>query len=183
MIKTKSLLITIMLSVILTGCASAFQASSEKNQQNQTTENMTLHPGTADNTDKNTPASLSDEDFIVKNENTFIELNGNYENLITNEEIVNVRYLDEKRAYDTYVYENFIVSVSPTPYNTVFFINLVTSELETSRGIRVGDFISDVFEKYGLVDGNSYMYHYDDKILTFYIDKDGKVTNIKFEMI
>jgi len=183
MIKTKSVLIVIVLLVVLTGCANAFIENSEKIEQNQTIVNTTLHSDATDNIEKNTPIALSDEDFTVKNKNTFIELNGNYENLITNEEIVNARYLDEKRAYDTYVYENFIVSVSPTPYNTVFFINLVSPEFKTYRGISVGDSISDVFEKYGLVDGNSYVYFYDYKILTFYVDKDGNVTNITFEMI
>jgi len=70
--------------------------------------------------------------------------------------------------------------------NIIWSLNLVTSELKTSRGISIGDSILDVFEKYGLVDGESsefYVYHYDGKILTFYIDKDGKVISIEFEMI
>ena len=185
MIKIRYLLISIMLSVILSGCADALQSGEEKTIQNQTEEIMTMHPDTTDNTSIDTPATLSDKDFIIKNNDTFIELNGNYENLISNEEIVQVSYLDENHVYDTYVYENFIISVSP-PGNVIFHINLLTSELETSRGISIGDSISDVCDKYGVPDSMAseyYLYTYEHDLLFFYIDEYGKVTKIKFEMI
>jgi len=185
MIKAKNLLLAIVLLVTLTSCANDFQSTSERHEQNQTAENITLPPDTTENADKSTPVGLSAEDFIVEDENTFIELGGNYETLKTSEEIVEARYLDEKRAYDTYVYTNFIISTEPVN-NTIWFINLVTFELKTSRGISIGDSISDVFEKYGFVDGDSselYVYHYDGKKMTFYVDKDGKVSNIIFEIV
>ncbi|SET46561.1 hypothetical protein SAMN05443270_0160 [Lacrimispora sphenoides] len=185
MIKLHSLLIIVILFISLTGCTNTFQSTSEKKEQNQTLEYMTQQPHITDNTDKNIPTALSDEDFIVKNKDTFIELRSSYENLITNEEISYISYLNEDHVFDTYVYENFIVSVSPAN-NTVFSINLVTPELKTSRGIGVGNSISDIAEKYGLDDetyDRTLVYHYDFKMLIFYVDKDGIITNIVLEMI
>ena len=186
MIKSIFLLLTIILSVVLSSCVNVFQPSDETNEQNQIIKNVTLYPDNTDDTSKNIPAPLSDEDFVIKNDDTFIELNGIYENLITCDDIVNVSYLDEKRVYDTYIYNNFTVSVSPAPYNTIFFINLVTSELETSRRVKVGDTMSDVIQKYGLTDEISLdflAYHYKSKILTFFFNQNGNITNIGFEMI
>jgi len=50
MIKIRYLLIPIMLSVILSGCADALQSGDEKTIQNQTEEIMTMYPDTTDNT-------------------------------------------------------------------------------------------------------------------------------------
>jgi len=129
--------------------------------------------------------TLSDKDFQIKGQGIFIELEDAYENIVINEKAVSISDVDEDHAYYTYVYENFILSVSPIN-GTIFCINLVTSEFETDRGIRVGDHISDVFKKYGLVDENllqCYAYYYNHKMLIFYVDKDERVVDIKLEMI
>ncbi|WP_349944243.1 hypothetical protein ABFV83_12435 [Lacrimispora sp. BS-2] len=111
MIKTKSLLLTIILSIVSTGCINNFQVFYEKAEQTQTKENMPLYSNITDKADENILTALFDEDFIVMSKDIFIELKGNYDNLITNEKIARISYLDENHVYDTYVYENFIVSV------------------------------------------------------------------------
>jgi uncharacterized lipoprotein YehR (DUF1307 family) len=67
-------------------------------------------------------------------------------------------------------YENTIIIDSSTPF------------LETSRGIKVGDSISNVFEKYGTVYATApghFHYNYEDKHLSFYFDKYEIITEIR----
>ena len=126
------------------------------------------------------PALISDEDFILKNKNTFIKLGDRYENLITDEKITYTRSADEKRAYDTFGYENFTILSGIE----MFSVTSETPALETHRGIRVGKSIQDVFEKYGTTDKtppNSFWYHYNGKFLIFYVDENDKIIQIKIE--
>lgn len=51
---------------------------------------------------------ISDDDFIIKDDNNYIELRGKYEDMITNDKIIKTKLADEVHAYDVYIYENFI---------------------------------------------------------------------------
>ena len=172
----------IILSIILTGC---IDFSKSRDEESQAKEDMGIYTNIAENASINAPDTLSDKDFQIKGQGTFIELESTYENMAINEKIVNVEYLDEMYVYDTYFYENCILSISPVN-GTIFCIDLVTSEFKTARGVSVGDHISTVFEEYGPVDENPsqcYVYYYNYKMLTFYVDQNGRVMGIKLEMI
>ncbi len=185
--KMKILLMTIMLSIIITICLDIYTSFNEKEgEQTQKHENIVIPFNTSDNTTKKFTAPLSDEDFIVKNDSTFIELGGKYTDMKTDEEIVSIHDADEKQAYKVVTFENFIIATVPVNEGAIMYINLTTSVLKTHRGISIGDTMSDVFNEYGLVDTilpESYKYHYNGKILTFYIDEYDKVTRIQLELV
>ena len=142
---------------------------------------------------ENLPASLSDEDFVVKSDNTFIELCGDYNDFRTDEKFINVSYANERRAYDTFLYENFTLSNGAT----IFMFALITPAFETSRNIRVGDTISSVLKKYGQPNEikesymigdniaiNEYYQYADNKhAIMFYIDKNEVITEIRFACV
>lgn len=134
------------------------------------------------------PASLVDDDFTVKYDSNYIKLNEPYENIETNEKLINFRPVTENHVYEVYEYENFIVSVSPNSDNgsKILSINLTSNKIETSREIKVGDSISSVFEKYGEPDRRysaEFNYHHEGKFITFYFNDYEKIIGIKFELI
>jgi hypothetical protein len=185
-VKNKFFLIVIMLSIITVYFINTQPFGKEESEQVQKQENMVLQPNTTDSTSEKSHITLSDEDFIVNNDNTFIELGSKYKNLKTDEKIINTHYADENHVYNVFIFENFTITTEPWDEGIIDNINLRTPILKTSRGASIGDPISDVFKKYGLVDGDSsefYMYHYNGKILKFYVDEKGKVTNIQFELV
>ena len=134
------------------------------------------------------PASLMDDDFVIKYDSNYIKLNEPYEDIETNEKLINFYPVTENHVYEVYEYENFIISVSPNSDNgsKILSINLTSDKIETSRGIKVGDSISNVFEKYGEPDSrysSEFNYHQEGKFITFYFDDYEKVIGIKFELI
>jgi hypothetical protein len=138
------------------------------------------------------PAPLSGEDFIVRSDNTIIELDMDYKELRTDEIITYARYADERYAYDTVIYENFMLSNGLK----VFMFALTTDVYETSRGIKVGDNILHAIEKYGMgrIDKKTdyqferYRYSnnakdwYNRKAIEFYVDDNKKIIRIQFEL-
>lgn len=74
------------------------------------------------------------------------------------------------------------------------YILVKTPLLQTSRGIRVGDSIYEVFERYGeytdrfdysYETGRTrlYKYSYNYKYLEFLVDKDGTIVGIVYEIL
>ena len=107
----------------------------------------------------------------------------------TNEKITKTVSANELRAYDIYVFENFKILIG---VDTVGSIDLTTRFFQTSRGIRIGDTISKVVEKYGNADDSKtadsiapgqYVYRHDGEIITFFVDKTGKLVGIRFELV
>lgn len=130
-------------------------------------------------------STMSDEDFIVRHDNLFIELGVEFKNIKVDEKILDVQDVDETHSYDVFVFENFIIRVELIR-EKIIGIYLTSSVLKTSRGISIGDTISDVFERYGIVDkagAEFYMYSYRDKILRFYVDENGIIRAIQFEFV
>jgi len=125
---------------------------------------------------------LSDKDFIVKNGNIVIELGSDYKDLEIDEKILSISYANERRAYDIFVFENFTISSTLK----IFMITLTTPAFETFRGVRLGDSILSVFEKYGIADSSEnglYSYYYNYKILIFYVDENNTIIGIRLEYV
>lgn len=79
-----------------------------------------------------------------------------------------------------------MVSFEPKKGDSIWSIGLLTSDFETSRGVKIGDSISKVFEKYGMIDSDDsdcYFYRQDGRSLTFYVDENKKITEILLEEV
>ena len=94
--------------------------------------------------------------------------------------------MTENRAYESYVYESFVVSVA----SDIFRISIISPTIETSRGIRVGDSMETVFEKYGMAEflqldsaTGYYMYSHEAKFVRFNFDSSKKVSSILIECV
>lgn len=185
--KNKSVLAIILISIVVTAYLNILQPfDPPRVYQTQQQENLILYQDVTDAISKKPIAPLSDEDFIIKNDDNFVELGNTFKNLKTDEKNADIQYANEKHAYDIYAFKNFTISTQPLDEGIIFSIYLTTPILKTFRNISIGDTISDVFEKYGLVDevpSGLYMYRYNDKILTFYADESGKVTGIHFQFV
>lgn len=134
---------------------------------------------------------LSNEDFVIKDEKNHIELMEKYENIVTDDKIIEFIHANEIYAYDFCEYENFNVRVG---LEIISCIELNTPILQTSRGIRVGDSILELV-KYG--DSYSDKYDYDDKLDTlgcyiytygykfikFFFNKSGDIVRISIEIV
>lgn len=138
--------------------------------------------------------SLTNEDFIIKDNNNYIELEGRFENLVTNDKNIEIIPAHENHIYETYVYDNFKILIQPGGDNSniILSIDLTTPVLKTSRGISVGATLSKVVEEYGYPDNYSntdsitsdqYYYQYDGKVITFFIDEEDKVVLIRYEIV
>ncbi|WP_432663368.1 hypothetical protein R9X47_22655 [Wukongibacter baidiensis] len=194
--KSKMFLMIIVISIILIGVGTYYIAALNNDIITTKTQN--------DNDDKQPKTNitgnintelilqLTDEDFVIENNNNFIELGGKYKSLKTNDNITNKRLANESFSYNVYVFENFklMTNQSGQGNSIIMSINLTSSELQTSRGIKVGDEISLVLKKYGNADEHnvteireSYTYYYNESLLTFYTDNNGKVSFIRFESI
>jgi len=130
--------------------------------------------------------ALRDEDFIIRDEETYIKLGDKYENLITGETLISFSDVTEKRAYESYVYESFAVAVM----QEILEITIASSTLETARGIRVGDTMEKVIEKYGEVEFHEtndatgyYLYGHGAKHVQFYFDSSNKVCFIIIDIL
>lgn len=137
---------------------------------------------------------LNNEDFIIKDKNNYIELGGKYGDLKTNEKVIKTVPANENHIYDIYEYDNFKILTQPggDTSSIIGRIDLTTSIIQTSRGISIGNTISDVVEKYGNSDNSGaadsiapgqFNYQYDGKFITFFVDKTGKVVLIRFEIV
>jgi hypothetical protein len=104
-----------------------------------------------------------------------------YEDIDIDEEIIDTSPLNESHAYDVYNYENFTLAVSPDvgKGSSIFQISLKTPVFETARGIKVGDRVSDITEKYG----DSLNYSYEGKYLTFDVVETGLITWIQLDTL
>lgn len=138
-------------------------------------------------------ATLANEDFVIKDNYNNIELGGKYGDLKTNDKIIEIVPANENHIYDIYVFENFKIISQPggDADSIIGSIDLTTLIIQTPRGISVGDNIQDVVEKYGKPDESSkadsiapgqYVYQYDGKYITFFVDETGKVVLIRFEI-
>ena len=136
---------------------------------------------------------LSSEDFIINDTSNYIELGSKYVDLITNEKVIKTVPANEKHIYDIYEFENFKIIIQPDggDGNTIISIDLITSFIQTSRGISVGDKISEVVEKYGipydsseadLIAPGQYNYQFNGKFITFFVNEYGEVVLIRFEI-
>ena len=125
---------------------------------------------------------LTDEDFIIKYDNTFIEIKGTYEDMITNEDITYFREMSEKRAYEITEFENFRIEHGLV----IGEITLLTPKLATARDIRVGDNIEKALQAYELnkyLDDRYYTCSHNYKYLEFYIDENQIITKIILEIL
>lgn len=145
-----------------------------------------------DNTKSNSVLPLTNSDFVIIDDKNYIELNGKYKVLKTDKKIKETIQPDENHAYYIYVYEDFKIY---SDGNEITSIDLTTPVFQTSRGIRLGDEILKVIEKYG----NTYMektqydeeydipgqciYYYDGKVITFFFDKNNKIIGIRLEIL
>lgn len=160
--------------------------------QNDKSESIDSKTKITDSTDIKSVSPLTNEDFVIKDKNYYIELGGKYGDLKTNEKITKTVPGNEMHVYDIYVFENFkiVTELGGDANSRIESIDLTTPIIQTSRGIRVGDTISEVFKKYGNADDSNitntpgyYVYHYNSKLLTFFVDKIGKVVGIRFELV
>lgn len=137
---------------------------------------------------------LTNEDFVIKDTNNYVELGGKYGDLKTNEKIIKTVPANEQHIYDIYEFDNFKILTQPGggASSTIGSIDLTTPVIQTSRGITVGDNISEVVEKYGNPDDASkadsiapgqYVYRYNGEVMTFFVDKNDKVVLIRFEIV
>lgn len=156
-----------------------------RNIQNDKSESIDFKTNSTDNKNIKSVLPLTNEDFVIKDKNNYIELGGKFKYLKTNEKITKTRTTNENFAYDIYVFENLKIMIG---VDTIGSIDLTTPILQTSRGIRIGDSISKVFEKYGNTNDYDttnipicYSYFYNSNSISFFVDKNDKVMIIIFE--
>jgi hypothetical protein len=179
MVKSKLIIITILLCIGAYFIIDIGREVTKPEIQNGISE--------VTDTQTNIINPLTDEDFVIKDKDNYIELGGKYEDLKTNEKITDTYEPNENRAYYSYFCENFTIT---TDGNSISCIDLETNILKTSREIRVGDSITKIFKIYGKskyykISGENgyYDYHMVGKIITFYVDKTKKVTRIRMELV
>jgi hypothetical protein len=139
--------------------------------------------------DSNQDFELKNIDFMIFSDSTKIVLGESLDSIVTTDKIINKRSADSKIANDIIVYDNYKLKINISD-KIIIAIELTTSDYKTNRGIKVGDTLSQVIDKYGDYDklNNSdlrefYMYYFEDKILTFCIDKDNVIVGIKYEFV
>jgi hypothetical protein len=139
--------------------------------------------------DSNQDFELKNIDFMIFSDSTKIVLGESLDSIVTTDKIINKRSADSKIANDIIVYDNYKLKINISD-KIIIAIELTTSVYKTNRGIKVGDTLSQVIDKYGDYDklNNSdlrefYMYYFEDKILTFCIDKDNVIVGIKYEFV
>lgn len=184
-----------LITILLLGIGVYFTVSfNNPKVQNDKSEIIDSKIKINDSTNIKSVSPLTNEDFVIKDKNNYIELGGKYGDLKTNEKISETVPANEKHIYDIYVFGNFkIVTEAGGGANSrIESIDLTTPIIQTSRGIRVGDTISDVVEKYGNADDSiiadsiapgQYLYSYNGNTLTFFVDKMGNVVGIRFESV
>gem|GEM_PF-2490916 len=192
--RIKLLFISILITVFLLGIGVYFTVSFNRGVinpkiQNYKSESMDSRTKITDNTNIKSIYPLTNEDFVIRDKNNDIELRGKYGNLKTNEKITKTIPANEKVAYNIYIFENFNITTDGCSIDS---IDITTPIIQTSRGIIIGDTLSDIIEKYGKADEANiadsvapghYAYHHNGNLLTFFVDKIGKVIGIRFESV
>lgn len=145
-----------------------------------------------ENSKLNTILPLTNNDFVIMDDNNNIELNGKYEDLLTDKKIKKIITPNENHVYYIYVYEDFNILSGGDEIGS---IDLTTPVFQTSRGIKLGDTISSVIEKYGNANMSKeeydekhdipgcYMYSYHGKFISFFFDKNSKIVRIRLEVL
>lgn len=183
-IVKKIVLITIFLCVLFVLFSCSKQTLSTKNRE-QKVEDTNSGSKKIENENK---TILTDEDFIIRSDDTFIQLGEPFDEIKIGKKVLSHEPCNEDQVYDTYFYDDFVLLVSfePKKGDTIWSIRLLTSEFETSRGVKIGDSISKVFEKYGVIDSDDsdfYYYSQDGRGLTFDVDENEKIIGIKIEKL
>lgn len=197
--KFKLLFISnILITIFIFGVSVYFivgfnRGTADPKVQNDKVEGIDSKANINNSTNIKSVFPLTNSDFVIKDKNNFIKLGGKYGDLKTNEKITKTVPADENRIYDVYEFENFKLLTQPGggSNSIIGSIDLTTPIIKTSRGISVGDTISEVVAKYGNPDDSSiadsiapgqYMYQYNSKFITFFVNKTGKVVLIRFEI-
>lgn len=182
-IVKKMVLISIFLCVlfVLFSCGKRTLSTKNKEQGVKNTNN-----GSKKEIENENKTILTDEDFIIRSDDTFIQLGERFDEMKISEKVLLHKPCNEDQVYDTYIYDDFVLLVSfeSKKGDTIWSIRLLTSEFETSRGVKIGDSISKVFEKYGVTDSDDsdfYYYSQDGRGLTFDVDENEKIIGIKIE--
>lgn len=193
--KNKLFVISILITIFIFGIGVYFTVSFNRGTnpkiQNDKSESIDSKTKITGNTNIKSVSPLTNEDFIIKDKNNYIELGGKYGDLKTNEKITETIPCNEKHLYYIYVFENFKIRTGACG-GYIGSIDLETPIIQTSRGIIIGDTISEVIKKYGKADDSNiadsiapgqYVYRYNGNFLTFFVDKIGNVIGIRFESV
>ncbi|TYQ16371.1 UNVERIFIED_CONTAM: hypothetical protein Cloal_2904 [Acetivibrio alkalicellulosi] len=195
--KIKLFFISMLIDIFLIGIGiysimSFGRVTISHNIQNDITENIDSKTENTDTINIKSNFLLDNEDFVIKYKNNHIELGGKYGDLKTNEKITKAIPANEKSVYDIYMFENFKIITQPDgkANGYILSIDLTTPIIQTPRGIRIGDTISNVLEKYGDSDdctitdtSKYYVYRYRGNVLTFFVNEKEEVIGIRFEIV
>jgi hypothetical protein len=137
--------------------------------------------------EENVIDDLSEEDFMLENEDFSFCLGMKYEDFA----LFDIDELEPYRdkTYYFIVHEDYKIKVAMGD-KSIFFLDLITSKYETTRGISVGDSLSDMLESYGhdysqseAFDKEFYTYYYDGKNLTFVVDENQTIISVTFDSL
>ncbi len=197
--KSKLFFISISIIILIIGVGVYLIFSSNKGTASPKLENDKLESIDAktkiiDSSNIKSVSSITNKDFVIKDKNNYIELSGKYRDLKTDEKIIKTVPANEKHIYDIYEFDNFKILIQPgrDANSRIGSIDLTTPVIQTSRGIIVGDTISQVVEKYGKADDHKiidqtlpeeYVYRCNSEFMTFFVDKTGKVVLIRLELV
>ena len=184
--KKNLVLLAALVGVVVSGCNAESVSSPQESATEMQVQGTELQTQAVELPTKATSTlQLNDEDFIIKDENNYIKLGDKYEELVTNESLISISEMTINRAYESYIYESFAVSVGLE----IFRITINSPTLETARGIRVGDSMEKVVAQYEGVDvyevhtAEYCMYSHERKILRFRFDDNSKVSSIVIEFL
>lgn len=172
----------IILSIIMIGMITVFCGCGHVNENvSDEFENITISQ------EENVVNDLSEEDFMLENGDFSFCLGMEYEDFA----LFDIDELEPYRdkTYYFIVHEDYKIKIAMGD-NSIFFLDLITSKYETTRGISVGDSLSDILENYGYdysqsdaFDKEVYSYYYEGKILTFVVDENQTIISITFDSL
>lgn len=190
--KIKPIICLVIIIVIGLGVNFKFSHKNNSNDEMAQINTDNTNINEKENTKSNSVLPLTNSDFVIMNDKNYIELDGKYKDFKTDKKVKETKQPDENHAYYIYVYEDFKIH---SDGDEIASIDLKTSVFQTSRGIKLGDTILKVIEKYG----NTYMektqcdeeydipgqliYSYDGKFITFFFDKNNKIVGIRLEIL
>jgi hypothetical protein len=197
--KIKTLVISLVIIIVI-GFSGYFILSHRDITKNMMTQiyNTQTNISDKENTKSNSVLPLTNSDYVIMDDKNYIELNGKYEEIKTDNKITETITPNENHAYYAYVYEDFKILSGG---DIIAAIDLTTSVFQTSRGVKLGDEISEVVEKYGKsymdkaeydeeyeIPGYYEYYYYDSKntiskYITFFFDKNNKIIGIRLEIL
>ena len=196
--KIKPLVIRLAIIIVIgfSGCFIFFHKDITKDeiiQINTDDKNISVK----ENLKSNSILPLTNRDFVIKDDDNYIELDGKFEELKTDKKLTETITPNENHAYYVYVYEDFKILSGG---EIIASIDLTTPTFQTSRGVKLGDEISEVIEKYGKLymekaeydEDNEipgyYEYAYDSKntiskYITFFFDKSNEIVGVRLEIL